>query len=181
MKSKNEILSKFDYMKAYSYNFILTEKTNTELEHQQNVGRIDKSFYKIFSWQIMGKQKERQLSENQSKDVIKNGQIVSNSAEPPSRYVAKCYFKTKTVPTWYTESLLIYVGSTKRRYEEKVHFKNKLQPYYWSETMTTQMKEDKTTPPVFRSEAFITMEKSNYHYISLEPQQQIVAAVTVTA
>ncbi|XP_060529348.1 uncharacterized protein LOC132703849 isoform X3 [Cylas formicarius] len=155
---------------------------------------MKKTFSNIF------KRKVRKSTE----DVIKNGQIVSNSAEPPSskiqqqenhvsisktdyggsfpkRYVAKCYFKTKTVPTWYTESLLIYVGSTKRRYEEKVHFKNKLQPYYWSETMTTQMKEDKTTPPVFRSEAFITMEKSNYHYISLEPQQQIVAAVTVTA
>lgn len=64
------IPNKFDYMKAHSFNLIQTERTNTELEHETNVGKIDAAFYRIFAWQIMGKQKERQLSQEEPSEYM---------------------------------------------------------------------------------------------------------------
>ncbi|ENN80409.1 hypothetical protein YQE_03157, partial [Dendroctonus ponderosae] len=63
MRSKHEIPNKTDYMKAYTFNLIETERTNCELENERNVGKIDGAFYRNFSWQIMGKQRERHLSQ----------------------------------------------------------------------------------------------------------------------
>lgn len=39
------------------------------------------------------------------------------------RYISTCYFKPRTVPAWYTECILIHIGSTKRIYDEKIWFK----------------------------------------------------------
>ncbi|KAF7272639.1 hypothetical protein GWI33_014602 [Rhynchophorus ferrugineus] len=171
MGPNHGIPSKFDYMKAYSFNLIQSERTNTELEHEANVGKIDAAFYRIFAWQIMGKQKERQLSQEEPRDTIKtkkqeiyhessvypnerlqeardvkksnSSQVIVNSRTDlngvyPKRYVTTCYIKPKVLPIWYTESVLIFIGSTKRKYDEKVYFKNKTLPYYWSENMTTE-------------------------------------------
>ncbi|XP_030749744.1 uncharacterized protein LOC115877643 [Sitophilus oryzae] len=201
MRSKHELPSKFDYMKAYSFNLIQTERTNTELEHERNAGKIDGAFYKIFAWQIAGMPNERPAEatktmqlENQQKsndhsnkrlqeesEVLKNSKSkvevqtrVDNSGSSSKRYVTTCYIKPKTLPVWYTESLLIFIGSTKRKYDEKIYFKNKTQPYYWSENMTT----DVNFPPTksYLSEAVLPTE-TKCHYISLEPQQ--LAATTL--
>ncbi|KAJ8968174.1 hypothetical protein NQ314_002433 [Rhamnusium bicolor] len=85
-----------------------------------------------------------------------------------SRYTTKCYIKPVTLPIWYTESLFLNIGSTRRKYEEKIYFKNKLVPHSWSESMYTEIK---TAPKRIISDAIIPVEKSEIHYISFEPQQ----------
>ncbi|ENN80408.1 hypothetical protein D910_06338 [Dendroctonus ponderosae] len=169
MRSKHEIPNKTDYMKAYTFNLIETERTNCELENERNVGKIDGAFYRNFSWQIMGKQRERHLSQTDANDLVeakrhealsgstplsnetqheksrcqeaKNDVLIESRTDfmgtAPKKYVSTCYFKPRTVPAWYTECILIHIGSTKRIYDEKIWFKQKLQPYYWTEKMTT--------------------------------------------
>ncbi|KAL1491376.1 hypothetical protein ABEB36_011983 [Hypothenemus hampei] len=93
----------------------------------------------------------------------------------PKKYVSTCYLKPKIVPNWYTERLLIHLGSTKRSYNEQVWFKFQLKPYYWSENMTTQVNLPKEKQEI--SEITIPVpDEKNVHYISLEPQQTKVEA-----
>ncbi|XP_066155902.1 uncharacterized protein [Euwallacea fornicatus] len=202
MRSKEEIPNKTDYMKAYTFNLIQTERTNCELENEENVGRIDETFYRNFSWQIMGKRKERKLSQSKTGDVpkIKNRELSAMNPDTtngrlqdasknheeevdkivlrsrtdftgnfPKRYFSTCYLKPKVVPVWYTESLILNIGSTKRFYTEKIWFKNVHQPYYWSEKMTTEVNFPPTKTHI--SQLDIPVPAVDGHYISLEPQQ----------
>ncbi|CAG9759710.1 unnamed protein product [Ceutorhynchus assimilis] len=209
MKSKHEIPSKTDYMKAYTYNLILTERTNCELEHERNIGKIDAAFYRNFSWQIMGKQRERQLSQTETKDdakSIKQNLLSQANGRPrrqsfhgthqdqdqgkvkavvesrtdfngnvPKRYTSTCYFKTNNIPAWYSESVLIKIGSTKRVYDEKVWFKHKIQPYYWEENMTTEVNFAPTIQQTSQIRIPVVAPDDD-HYISLEPQQTAAGA-----
>ncbi|XP_050304336.1 uncharacterized protein LOC126741909 [Anthonomus grandis grandis] len=200
MKSKREIPNEYDYLKAYSYNLILTEKTNCELEDKRNVGKIDGAFYRIFSWQIMGKQKERQISDQETK----NGSNINNQDNPTrisqynvqqqrqtkkelhivesrnvynnntlKRYVTTCYFKQKTVPSWYSESLVLDLETKKKTFDEKVFYMNKLQPSYWSESVTTEV--NSPAGKTFTANLLIPVPETGTHYVSLEPQQQMPA------
>ncbi|XP_066248156.1 uncharacterized protein [Euwallacea similis] len=203
MRSKEKIPNKTNYMKALSFNLIQTERTNCELENEKNVGSIDGSFYRNFSWQIMGKRKESKMSQSEIEDVLKiknyelsamspdtttNGRLQNTSKNHreevnkivlrsrtdytgnyPKRHVSTCYLKPKVVPVWYTESLILNIGSTKRFYNEKIWFKHVHQPYYWSERMTTEV----NFPPnkTHISQLDIPVPAMDGHYVSLEPQQ----------
>ncbi|KAH1017089.1 hypothetical protein HUJ05_007805 [Dendroctonus ponderosae] len=305
MRSKHEIPNKTDYMKAYTFNLIETERTNCELENERNVGKIDGAFYRNFSWQIMGKQRERHLSQtdaicrrilrtdadvllrlNTTIDILstvrrrkgdyfghvirdekfgslqliiqekiegrraprrrrtswlkkesdmeiagdfvqptkknamldiqfetltkviffsddlveakrhealsgstplsnetqheksrcqeaKNDVLIESRTDfmgtAPKKYVSTCYFKPRTVPAWYTECILIHIGSTKRIYDEKIWFKQKLQPYYWTEKMTTTVNFPPTKAHF--SDLTIPVRAEDVHFMSLEAQQ----------
>ncbi|XP_019754661.1 uncharacterized protein LOC109533709 isoform X2 [Dendroctonus ponderosae] len=87
----------------------------------------------------------------------------------PKKYVSTCYFKPRTVPAWYTECILIHIGSTKRIYDEKIWFKQKLQPYYWTEKMTTTVNFPPTKAHF--SDLTIPVRAEDVHFMSLEAQQ----------
>ncbi|KAG5898101.1 hypothetical protein JTB14_027458 [Gonioctena quinquepunctata] len=61
------------------------------------------------------------------------------SGSAPKRYITKCFIQPKTVPYWYTESVFLNIGSTRRKYQEKIFFKEKFIPVRWSERMSTEV------------------------------------------
>ncbi|XP_076253394.1 uncharacterized protein LOC143191843 isoform X2 [Rhynchophorus ferrugineus] len=117
-------------------------------------------------------QEARDVKKSNSSQVIVNSRTDLNGVYP-KRYVTTCYIKPKVLPIWYTESVLIFIGSTKRKYDEKVYFKNKTLPYYWSENMTTEVNFPPTKTHI--SEITIPTEQTKTHYMSLEPQQLVAA------
>lgn len=65
MPANHEVFSKTDYVKAHSFNLIQAEKTNCEVEHVKNVGKINSEFYyKKFPWQVGG------LRHRRDEDVV---------------------------------------------------------------------------------------------------------------
>ncbi|CAH0554481.1 unnamed protein product [Brassicogethes aeneus] len=107
-------------------------------------------------------------NDNKSETSILTKSRFDYSGSAPKRYTTSCYIKPTPVPIWYTESLTLKINSTKRTYREQVYFKVKQRPYKWSETMTTEVM---TCPKLHQNEAVVSVENSDFHYISLEPQQ----------
>ncbi|KAJ8960064.1 hypothetical protein NQ318_009506 [Aromia moschata] len=151
MKSRHEIPSKYAFMKVHTFDFIQNEKTNAELVHEKNVGKIEQEFYKGETSEASDTAKYKpdtseKITKSQtygaetSEVSIMTESRTDLSGTTPKRYTTTCYVKPATVPIWYTESLYLKIGSTKRRFEEKIYFKNKLLPYRWSENMYTEVK-----------------------------------------
>lgn len=44
----------------------------------------------------------------------------------PKRYITKCFIQPVTVPSWYRESLIMKLNSTKKHYNEEIYFKVRL-------------------------------------------------------
>ncbi|CAG2062347.1 unnamed protein product [Timema podura] len=60
---------------------------------------------------------------------------------PPHKFKTTCYFEPCMVPTKYSSSVYIKLGSTRKRYVEEVNFKTRLVPKRFSESVLTM-----TTP-----------------------------------
>ncbi|KAJ8917836.1 hypothetical protein NQ315_010748 [Exocentrus adspersus] len=112
------------------------------------------------------------LTEKAETRVVTDSRTVYGKSGP-QRYTTMCYIKPVPVPIWYTESVYLTIGSTRKRFEEKVYIKNKLRPYKWSENMYTEVK---TMPKNITSDIYIPVEESDVHYVSLEPQQIAASA-----
>ncbi|XP_019872186.1 uncharacterized protein LOC109600474 isoform X2 [Aethina tumida] len=187
MKFKKEKLpSNYEHMRIDTVQFLENEKASTEITHENNVGKI------YINTDDSIKQEQKPLSssngnitsistkeysnmEQTHRRVVEEDvqqittSVVTNSrvdysGSTPKKYKTTCYLEPKTVPTWYTESLLLKLDSTKKVYSEQVYFKSKLQPTKWSESMTTNVQHHV-------NEIRIPITKSDVHYISLEPQQ----------
>ncbi|XP_019872185.1 uncharacterized protein LOC109600474 isoform X1 [Aethina tumida] len=186
-----EVVNKIEYFKGNVHDFITNEKIFTEITHENNVGKI-KYKLNILLEDDSIKQEQKPLSssngnitsistkeysnmEQTHRRVVEEDvqqittSVVTNSrvdysGSTPKKYKTTCYLEPKTVPTWYTESLLLKLDSTKKVYSEQVYFKSKLQPTKWSESMTTNVQHHV-------NEIRIPITKSDVHYISLEPQQ----------
>ncbi|CAH0554482.1 unnamed protein product [Brassicogethes aeneus] len=141
---------------------IKLNQTNTEIFVDALLKNV-----KVRVLQDLSKEKTT-TNDNKSETSILTKSRFDYSGSAPKRYTTSCYIKPTPVPIWYTESLTLKINSTKRTYREQVYFKVKQRPYKWSETMTTEVM---TCPKLHQNEAVVSVENSDFHYISLEPQQ----------
>ncbi|KAJ3643493.1 hypothetical protein Zmor_026201 [Zophobas morio] len=191
MKWKNEIPNKTEFMKINSFNFIECEKFHSELVHEQNAGKIRvareeggqrKEVKETRSYDNLAAVATQSDKENKERRTMTETITLTKSntdftGSAPKRYTTKCFIKPVTTPIWYSESLFLNIGSTKRTYAEKIYFKEKLFPFRWSETMTTEVQ---TGPKCVYSDCFIPVDDytDDVQYVSLEPQQK-AASLTI--
>lgn len=108
------------------------------------------------------------------------------------RFITTCYLKCVQQPYWHSQTIYVTLGSTKRRYYENALFQvrntsvsdffintkvktrlfqHKLVPSHWRESMHTEIHPEKRS--TYKSTIDIPIEPEEFHYISLEPQQDI--------
>ncbi|CAH0554480.1 unnamed protein product [Brassicogethes aeneus] len=194
MKPKNS-----EIMVKNTADFLDNERINCAILHEKNINMDKSTLYESPNTQECSMSKSNghlesiSQSEHSIIDQIENSRVLQDlskektttndnksetsiltksrfdySGSAPKRYTTSCYIKPTPVPIWYTESLTLKINSTKRTYREQVYFKVKQRPYKWSETMTTEVM---TCPKLHQNEAVVSVENSDFHYISLEPQQ----------
>ncbi|XP_017770721.1 PREDICTED: uncharacterized protein LOC108558339 isoform X2 [Nicrophorus vespilloides] len=89
-------------------------------------------------------------------------------------YISKCYFQSKAIPIKYSETVIVKLGSRKKKYFESVYCQTKAVPYRWSETMLAQMGGE-----VHKSEMVVRREEE-CHYIAL-PQDNLDNIASIEA
>ncbi|XP_021916059.1 uncharacterized protein LOC110828059 isoform X2 [Zootermopsis nevadensis] len=106
-------------------------------------------------------------------------EVINMSPETPSpkslcpphcrcKYQVSCWLVPRSVPVQYSSTVIVQLGSTKRRYREEINFQKRLVPRQFSEKM-----EVATEPQCQRytSEVTIPCQPPLVKVISLEAQQ----------
>ncbi|XP_069669180.1 uncharacterized protein [Periplaneta americana] len=115
----------------------------------------------------------------QLSDRAMSEEVLTTSHETPSRrqclphcrckYQMACWLEPRSIPVQYSSTIIIQLGSTKKRYLEEITFQKRLVPRQFSEGMEV------ATDPLcrcFSSKVTIPCESPVANVISLEPQQQ---------
>ncbi|KAI4462218.1 flagella-associated protein [Holotrichia oblita] len=124
--------------------------------------------------QEVSKMAENLTPEN-SEQIVTSEERVTHGRYAPKRYVTTCYFQPKQLPVWYSETMILNIGSTKKKYFESIYYENKLSPFHWTESMTTII-PDSEEPIRVNSTVDIPISQPEFYYISLEPQQTAAMA-----
>ncbi|XP_022918119.1 uncharacterized protein [Onthophagus taurus] len=119
----------------------------------------------------------KNLDENHQKPISQSQERYVFSSGSLQRYVTTCYFQPKQIPVSYSETMILKIGSSKKKFFESVYCKNTLLPSKWSESMHTTIKRETEPKTLQTSEIYIPIEKSTFNYVSLEPQQIIAQEV----
>ncbi|KAK9704034.1 Reverse transcriptase (RNA-dependent DNA polymerase) [Popillia japonica] len=132
-------------------------------------GEVQEDNQTVQDLQEVSKMPENVSPEN-SKEIVTSQERITQGKYAPKRYVTTCYFQPKQLPVWYSETMILNIGSTKKKYFESIYYENKLSPFHWTESMTTII-PDAEEPVLVNSSVDIPISPPECHYISLEPQQ----------
>ncbi|KAI4462219.1 flagella-associated protein [Holotrichia oblita] len=105
-----------------------------------------------------------------SEEIVTSEGRIKDGRYAPKRYVTTCYFQPKQLPVWYSETMILSIGSTKKKYFESIYYKNKLSVFHWTESIKTIIPGSEDAS-LINSAMDIPISKPEFHYISLEPQQ----------
>ncbi|KAI4462194.1 rab gdp/gtp exchange factor [Holotrichia oblita] len=105
-----------------------------------------------------------------SEEIVTSEERIKEERYSPKRYVTTCYFQPKQLPVWYSETMILNIGSTKKKYFESIYYKNKLSVFHWTESIKTIIPGSEDAS-LINSAMDIPISKPEFHYISLEPQQ----------
>ncbi|PNF36912.1 hypothetical protein B7P43_G08868 [Cryptotermes secundus] len=86
------------------------------------------------------------------------------------RYQTACLLVSRSVPVHYSSTVIIQLGSTKKRYLEEITFQKRLVPRHFSESMEVATEP---TCQCYTSEVTIPCQPPLINIISLEAQQQV--------
>ncbi|KAI4462199.1 hypothetical protein MML48_5g00015898 [Holotrichia oblita] len=171
-----------DALKNSSFNFLENERYHTVVER----GHVDENLPKFSNGEVqedsqtseelqeVSKMPENLTPEN-SEQIVTSEERVTQGRYAPKRYVTTCYFQPKQLPVWYSETMILNIGSTKKKYFESIYYENKLSPFHWTESMTTII-PDSEEPIRVNSTVDIPISQPEFYYISLEPQQTAAMA-----
>ncbi|XP_023704476.1 uncharacterized protein LOC111862898 isoform X3 [Cryptotermes secundus] len=87
-----------------------------------------------------------------------------------SKYQTACLLVSRSVPVHYSSTVIIQLGSTKKRYLEEITFQKRLVPRHFSESMEVATEP---TCQCYTSEVTIPCQPPLINIISLEAQQQV--------
>ncbi|KAI4462195.1 hypothetical protein MML48_5g00015383 [Holotrichia oblita] len=146
----------------------------TKLSTSTTVGEVQEDSQTSEKLQEVSKMPENLTPEN-SEQIVTSEERVTQGRYAPKRYVTTCYFQPKQLPVWYSETMILNIGSTKKKYFESIYYENKLSPFHWTESMTTII-PDSEAPILVNSTVDIPISQPEFHYISLEPQQTAAMA-----